>query len=45
VEAQQVGLLFDAIGQQLGWNMADIDEKDRPLTVKELTEYWVDTIQ
>ena len=25
VEAQQVGLLFDAIGQSLGWDMNDID--------------------
>ena len=40
VEAQQVGLLFDAIGQSLGWNMNDIDEKDRPLTVDALTEYF-----
>ena len=45
VEAQQVGLLFDAVGQQLGWNMADIDEKDRPLTVEALTEYWADVIK
>ena len=45
VEAQQVGLLFDAVGQQLGWNMADIDEKDRPLTVEDLTEYWADVIK
>ena len=44
-EAQQVGLLFDAIGQQLGWNMNDIDEKDRPLTVEELTNYWAETIK
>lgn len=45
IEAQQVGLLFDAIGQQLGWNMNDIDEKDRPLTVEDLTKYWADTIK
>ena len=45
IEAQQVGLLFDAVGQQLGWNMADIDEKDRPVTVEELTEYWAETIK
>ena len=45
VEAQQVGLLFDAVGQQLGWNMNDIDEKDRPLTVEALTEYWAETIK
>ena len=45
IEAQQVGLLFDAVGQQLGWNMNDIDEKDRPLTVEALTEYWAETIK
>ena len=45
IEAQQVGLLFDAVGQQLGWNMADIDEKDRPLTVEDLTNYWAETIK
>ena len=37
IEAQQVGLLFDAIGNSLGWNMDEIDEKDRPLTVDDLT--------
>lgn len=45
VEAQQVGLLFDAVGQSLGWNMNDIDEKDRPLTVEDLTNYWVEAIK
>lgn len=45
VEAQQVGLLFDAIGQELGWNMADIDEKDRPLTVEDMTKYWAKVIE
>lgn len=45
IEAQQVGLLFDAVGQQLGWNMNDIDEKDRPLTVEDLTTYWAETIK
>ena len=44
-EAQQVGLLFDAVGQQLGWNMADIDDKERPLTVEDLTNYWAETIK
>ena len=44
-EAQQVGLLFDAVGEQLGWNMADIDEKNRPLTVEQLTDFWARTIQ
>lgn len=38
-EAQQVGLLFDAVGESLGWNMADISEDERPLTVDDLTKY------
>ena len=45
VEAQQVGLLFDAIGQSLGWNISDIDEKDRPLTVDDLTNYLTETVR
>ena len=45
IEAQQVGLLFDAIGQSLGWNMNDIDEKDRPLTVDDLTHYFAETVK
>jgi hypothetical protein len=45
IEAQQVGLLFDAIGQSLGWNMNDIDEKDRPLTVDALTDYFSQVIE
>lgn len=45
IEAQQVGLLFDAIGQSLGWNMDDIDEKDRPLTVDDLTRYFAETVE
>ena len=44
-EAQQVGLLFDAIGASLGWNVADIDEKDRPLTVDALTDYLAETVR
>ena len=38
-EAQQVNALFDAVGESLGWNMADINEEDRPLTVDDLTKY------
>lgn len=45
VEAQQVGLLFDAIGQSLGWNMDDIEEKNRPLTVDDLTNYLAETVR
>lgn len=44
-EAQQIGLLFDAVGESLGWNMADIDEKDRPLTVEDLTSYLADVVK
>ena len=44
IEAQQVGLLFDAIGNSLGWNMNDIDEEDRPLTVDDLTQYFTDVV-
>lgn len=39
IEAQQIGLFFDALGSSLGWNMDEIDEKDRPLTVDQLTDY------
>lgn len=45
IEAQQVGALFDAIGQSFGWNMDDIDEKDRPLTVENLTDYMRDVVK
>lgn len=45
IEAQQVGALFDAIGQSFGWNMDDIDEKDRPLTVENLTDYMRDVVR
>lgn len=44
-EAQQVGLLFDAVVDSLGWNMADIDEKDKPVTVAELTNYLAETVR
>ena len=44
IEAQQVGLLFDAIGNSLGWNMDEIDENDRPLTVDQLTQYMRDVV-
>lgn len=44
-EAQQVGLLFDAIGSSLGWNMDEIDEESRPLTVDQLTQYMKDVVE
>ena len=45
IEAQQVSLLFDAVGESLGWNIADIDEEHRPLTVDDLTKFWAETIR
>lgn len=44
-EAEQVGLLFDAIGESLGWNMADIEENERPLTVDDLTDYFKQVVE
>ncbi len=44
IEAQQVGLLFEAIGNSLGWNMDEIDEKDKPLNVEDLAQYFVDVV-
>jgi hypothetical protein len=31
--------LFDAIGESFGWNMDDIEEDTRPVTVEGLTDY------
>lgn len=44
-EAENVGLLFDAVAESLGWNVADIDEKERPVTVDELTNYLAETVR
>ena len=44
IEAQQVGLFFDALGNSLGWNMDEIDEKDRPLTTDQLVQYMKDVV-
>ena len=38
-EAQQVSALFDAVGESLGWNMADFNDDDKPVTVDQFTEY------
>ena len=45
IEAQQVGLLFDAIGDKLGWNMDEIDEKDRPLNTQALADYFAEVVK
>lgn len=39
IEAQQIGALFDAIGESFGWDMNDIEEDARPVTVEGLTDY------
>lgn len=39
IEAEQVGALFDAIGEQFGWDMNEIEEDTRPVTVEGLTDY------
>lgn len=44
-EAEQIGLLFDAVGSSLGWNMADIEDDDRPVTVEGLTQYLTDIVR
>ena len=44
IEAQQVSLLFEAVGNSLGWNMDEIDEKDKPLTVDDLAQYFTDVV-
>lgn len=45
IEAQQVSLLFEAVGNSLGWNMDEIDDKDKPVTVDELTKYFSDVVE
>ena len=45
LEAQQVGLLFDAIGDKLGWNMDEIDEQDRPLNTQGLADYFAEVVK
>lgn len=44
-EAQQVGVLFDAVAESLGWDVADISDEERPLTVEGLTKYLTDVVQ
>lgn len=39
VEAEQVGALFDAVAESFGWNLADIKDDDKPVTVEGLTDY------
>lgn len=43
-EAQQVSLLFDAVGESLGWDMTDIDEETKPKDVNSLVKYLSDIV-
>lgn len=43
-EAQQVSALFDAVAEKFGWNIDDIDEEHRPVTVEDLTDYLRDVV-
>ncbi len=45
IEAQKIGLLFEAVGESLGWNMSDIKDEDRPLTVDDLTQYLTEAVK
>ena len=45
IEAQQVSLLFDAVAESLGWNVDDINEEDKPVTVDGLTKYLSEAVQ
>lgn len=38
-EAQQVGALFDAVVEKFGWDVNEIEEENRPVTVEGLTDY------
>lgn len=38
-EAQQVGALFDAVVEKFGWDVSDIEDEHRPVTVEGLTDY------
>lgn len=43
-EAQQVGALFDAVAEKFGWDLNEIKEDERPLTVEDLTDYLRDVV-
>lgn len=44
-EAKQVSTLFDALGESMGWNMADIKDEEKPVTVDELTYYLQEVVR
>lgn len=44
-EATQVGALFDAMAESLGWDINDIKDNERPVTVDELVQYMHDTVE
>lgn len=44
-EAQQVSALFDAVAESFGWNVDDIEEDSRPVTVEGLTDYLKEVVE
>lgn len=44
-EATQVGALFDAMAESLGWDINDIKDDERPVTVDGLVQYMHDTVE
>lgn len=44
-EAKQVGALFDAVAESFGWNVDDIEEESRPVTVEGLTDYLREVVE
>lgn len=44
-EAQKVGALFDAVVESFGWNVDDIEEDLRPVTVEGLTDYLREVVE
>lgn len=44
-EATQVGVLFDAMAESLGWDIDDIKDSEKPVTVDELVQYMHDTVE
>jgi hypothetical protein len=44
-EAEKVGALFDAVAESFGWNVDDIEEDARPVTVEGLTDYLREVVE
>lgn len=44
LEAKNVGVFFDAFAESLGWDVSEIEDEDRPVTMDGLTDYIKATI-